>query len=122
MSQIVREENVPLIDLHKTSAILYEVLGKEGSRKLFVHYPAGSFPGQESELKDDSHHSPYGAYELAKCVVEGIKSVVPELAQYLLDTPSFNPAVPDPIEVWYWPVSQVLSQQDTEKIRYCPSN
>ena len=108
MRQVAQEENVPLIDLNSMSAMLYETLGIEGSRKLFVHYPAGSFPGQDTELKDDSHHSAYGAYELAKCVVEGIKASVPELAGDLLDMPAFDPAYPDPFESWYWPVSPVF--------------
>jgi lysophospholipase L1-like esterase len=106
--QVAREENVPLIDLNAMSASLYEALGPEDSKKLFVHYPAGSFSGQEAELKDDSHHSAYGAYELAKCIVEGIKASVPELARYLSDTPAFDPAHPDPFENWCWPVSPVF--------------
>ena len=30
-------------------------------------FPAGSFPGQDKPLADDTHFSAYGAYELAKC-------------------------------------------------------
>ncbi|MBN1413476.1 MAG: rhamnogalacturonan acetylesterase [Bacteroidales bacterium] len=108
MRQVAQEENAPLIDLHEMSAVLYEALGVDASKKLFVHYPANSFPGQDTELKDDSHHSPYGAYELAKCVTEGIKANVPGLARYLVDTPTFNPVRPDPVEDWYWPVSPVF--------------
>jgi len=77
----------------------------EGSKKIFVHYPANSFPGQDKELADNSHHSTYGAYQLAKCIVEGIKSNVPELAAYLKDTPAYHPENPDPYENWKWPVS-----------------
>ncbi len=103
--QVAREENVPLIDLNAMSATLYEALGPEGSKKLFVHYPAASFPGQETELKDDSHHSVYGAYELAKCVAEGIKAAVPELAVHLVELPPYDPARPGPFESFSWPVS-----------------
>jgi lysophospholipase L1-like esterase len=42
MRQVSDEENVPLIDLFEMSRILYEALGPEDSRKLFVHYPAGN--------------------------------------------------------------------------------
>jgi lysophospholipase L1-like esterase len=114
MRQVALEENVPLIDLNSMSAMLYETLGVEGSKKLFVHYPAGSFPGQDTELMDDSHHSAYGAYELAKCVVKGIKASVPELAGDLLDMPAFDPAYPDPFESWYWPVSPVYETTKPE--------
>jgi lysophospholipase L1-like esterase len=105
MRQVASEEHVPLIDLNAMSALLYEALGVEGSKRAFVHYPANSFPGQEKELADNSHHSTYGAYQLAKCIVEGIKSNVPDLAAYLKDTPSYHPENPDPFEEWNWPVS-----------------
>ncbi|MBN2273472.1 MAG: rhamnogalacturonan acetylesterase [Bacteroidales bacterium] len=105
MRQVAQEENVPLIDLNKMSAVLYEALGVEGSKKLFVHYLAASFPGQDTELMDNSHHSAYGAYQLAKCVVEGIKASVPDLAAYLIVTPLYNPSQPDSFEEWTWPVS-----------------
>jgi lysophospholipase L1-like esterase len=110
MRQVAKEENVPLIDLNSMSKILYEALGPENSKKAFVHYPAGSFPGQDQELKDDSHHSSYGAYELAKCVVEGMKTSVPELAKYLADDINpFDPAYPDPFSEWSLPVSIDIS-------------
>ena len=105
MRQVAAEEHVPLIDLNAMSAAFYEALGVEGSKRAFVHYPANSFPGQDKELADNSHHSTYGAYELAKCVVEGIKSNVPDLAVYLKSTPSYHPENPDPFDKWSWPVS-----------------
>ena len=43
---------------------------------VYTYYPAGSFPGQTAGLKDDSHFSAYGAYELATAVVEGIKEAL----------------------------------------------
>ncbi len=103
--QVAREEHVPLIDLHAMSTDLYEALGVEGSKRAFVHYPANSFPGQEKALADNSHHSTYGAYELAKCVVEGIKANIPNLAQYLHVVPPFDPKHPDPFSQWKLPVS-----------------
>ncbi len=78
------EENVPLIDLHAMSRTLYEALGPEGSKKLFNH-------------PDGTHHCNYGSYELAKCVVEGIKADELGLARFLVtDLPAFDPAHPDP--------------------------
>ena len=64
-----------------------------------MHYPANTFPGQTAALKDDTHFNAYGGYELAKCVVEGIKTNVPELAKFLADdvTP-FDPAKPDALD------------------------
>jgi lysophospholipase L1-like esterase len=100
------EEKVPVIDLNAMSKILYEAWGREKSKQAFVHYPAGTFPGQDKDLEDNTHFNPYGAYELAKCVVEGIKSNHLAIANALLDNlPSFDPAHPDPVETWYWPRS-----------------
>lgn len=108
--QTGREENVPVIDLNAMSKELYEALGPEASKKAFVHYPAGSFPGQDKDLKDDTHFSTYGAYQLAKCVVEGIKANDLELAKFLLpDLPAYNPAQPDPVGRWRLPVSSQVS-------------
>jgi lysophospholipase L1-like esterase len=99
MKQVAQEENIPCIDLNAMSKVFYEALGVEKSKVAFVHYPAGSFPGQEKELADNTHFSTYGAYQLAKCVVEGIKAQIPDLAPYILDgLPQYNPANPDVFE------------------------
>jgi len=106
MRQLARDENVPLIDLNAMSKVLYEAWGPDDSTKAFVHYPAGTFPGQTAELKDDTHFNSYGAYELAKCVVEGIKSHQLGIAKFLIgDTPPFDPAHPDPVAQWTLPPS-----------------
>ena len=108
MRQTAGEENVPLIDLFSMSAILFESLGVEGTKHAFVHYPAGTF--QEDELKDNSHFNNYGAYQLAKCIVEGIKTNHLGIEKYLFDdlTP-FDPANPDPFNSWELPVSPMIS-------------
>ncbi len=104
--QTGQEENVPVIDLNAMSLKLYAAFGPEGSKRAFVHYPAGTFPGQEQPLKDDTHHNAYGGYELARCVVEGIKAHVPALAKSLAPgVPAFDPARPDPVETVQIPPS-----------------
>lgn len=96
MRHTAREENVALIDLTAMSKVFYGALGPEESKKAFVIYPAGTFPGQNQELKDNTHFNSYGAYELAKCIVEGIKAARLDLAKFLIgDTPAFDPARPD---------------------------
>ena len=94
--QVGAEEKVPVIDLHAMSLKLYNALGPEKSTKAFVFYPANTWPGQDKELADNTHHNAYGGYELARCMVEGIKANVPELAKHLVqDAGSFDPAKPD---------------------------
>jgi lysophospholipase L1-like esterase len=110
MRQTAKEESVAVIDLNAMSKILYEALGPEESKKLFVHYPANTFPGQEAELKDNTHFSTYGAYELAKCVVNGIKDTKIPLASFLKDDwKGFNPARPDRVQDWKLPMSAFLT-------------
>ena len=98
--------NVPFIDLNTMTKTLYETLGVENSKKLFVIYPANTFPGQKEALNDNTHFNSYGAYELAKCVIEGIRLSVPELAKYFRDeVMPFDPAKPDPFERFSLPLS-----------------
>ncbi len=78
---------------------LYQALGAEGSKEVFLHVPAGTYPGQDPPIADDTHFSSYGAYEIARCVVEGIRSGMPDLAALLADDIiPFDPARPDPVE------------------------
>ncbi len=109
MRQTAKEERVALVDLNAMSKILYEAWGPEGSIKAFVHFPANTFPNQAKELKDNTHFTAYGAYELAKCVVKGIKQNVPGLAKYLqTGLPVFDPAQPDPFSKWALPASAFI--------------
>ena len=101
---LAAREQLPLIDLNVASTKLLEALGEEGSKALHVFMDAGTLPNQKQPLHDNSHFSPYGAYEVARCVVEAIRSVVPELAHHLHpNLPTFNPEQPDPQHALVWP-------------------
>lgn len=96
MKQVAQEENVPLIDLNQMSKTLYEAWGVDNSVKAFVHYPAGTFPGQDKALEDNTHFNPYGGYEIAKCVVQGIINIHLPIKKYIVkDFKGFNPKNPD---------------------------
>jgi lysophospholipase L1-like esterase len=108
MRQLAKKENIPLIDLNAMSKQLYEALGVENSKKAFVHYPANTYPDQDKPLEDNTHFNPYGAYELAKCVVQGIIDNKMELKEYVVDDfNGFNPGQPDNWETFFWPESPV---------------
>ena len=102
MRWLAAKENVPLIDLNEMTRTLYEALGTETSKRAFVHYPAGTYPGQTKAFEDNTHFNPYGAYQIAQCVIEGMKKAVPELAKYLKIDPSYNPAQPDDVNSFHW--------------------
>ena len=80
--QAARDEKTPLIDLNAMSKVLYEALGPKEIGKAF---------------QDGTHHNNYGSYELARCVVEGIKQNKLDLVKFLADdVQPFDPAKPDP--------------------------
>ncbi len=104
--QTAKEENVALVDLNAMSKIMYEAWGPERSVKAFVHYPANTFPGQDKKLEDNTHFNTYGAYEIARCIVQAIQDIKLPLAKNLKNNiPVFDPAKPDAVENWYWPQS-----------------
>lgn len=78
------EENVPVIDLNAMSHEFYEALGPVNAPKAFAD-------------GDTTHHDNYGSYELAKAIVTGIRQQNILLEPYLVNTPAFDPAHPDPL-------------------------
>jgi lysophospholipase L1-like esterase len=93
--QAAKELNVPLIDLNAMSKLFYEALGPEKSKLAFKE-------------GDGTHHNNYGSYELAKCIVEGIKANKLGLVKYLAaDVPAFDPNHPDALESFNVPASPV---------------
>lgn len=115
MRQLAAEEKVALIDLNAMSKTLFEALGPDGTLKAFVHYPAHTFPGQDQPLADNTHFNSYGAYELARCVVDGIRQANLGIAKYLNETAKpFDPSHPDPPDAWNLPASPVWTGQKPE--------
>jgi lysophospholipase L1-like esterase len=109
---LAAEEKVALIDLNLMSTRLYEALGVEPSKKAFVHYPANSYPGQDKALADNTHFNPYGAYELAKCVIQGIRDNHLGIEKFIADgLPEFDPSHPDSPAAFAWyesPARQIV--------------
>jgi lysophospholipase L1-like esterase len=74
-------EAAALIDLHAMSKVFYRALGTN----------------LDKAFQDGTHHNNYGSYELARCVVEGIRQNKLSLAKFLQDDPGFDPAYPDSV-------------------------
>lgn len=103
MRWVAQRENVPVIELHDMTRTLYETLGIEASKKAFVHYPAGTYPGQDKKLEDNTHFNPYGAYQIAKCVIEEMKRIGLPVIDYLRkDYKTFSPSHPDSPSDFKW--------------------
>jgi lysophospholipase L1-like esterase len=88
---VAAEEKVALIDLNAASIAFYQALGPEKSPLAFGN---GG--------KDATHHNVYGAYILARAVVEGIRGSGSPLAGLLAPgLAPFDPAHPMPPEAFH---------------------
>lgn len=109
MKALAERENVPVIDLNSMTKTFFETLGYEDSKRALVHYPMGTFEGQTKPFADNTHFNPYGAYEVAKLVVLGMKQQNLPMVKYLRDTDAdssewknFSPATPDDWKTFKW--------------------
>jgi lysophospholipase L1-like esterase len=103
--EAARESGAVLIDLNVGSKLLYEALGETPALALFKHNADGSG-------RDATHHSPYGAYQLAKIVVEGLRgSGLPIARAIRPDLPRFDPARPDALAAVAIPPSPTYTDQ-----------
>lgn len=76
---LAKEKNVPLIDLNGMSVSLYAGMGEDLPRAFI----------------DGTHHSGYGAYSVAMCVVQGVIDAKLPLAKHVVaDWKPFDPAKP----------------------------
>jgi lysophospholipase L1-like esterase len=90
MQEVAKENDVALIDLHAMSRALYRAIG----------------PQLKQAFQDGTHHNAYGSYELAKCVIEGIRQDRLPLAKFIVDdVPPFEPGHPDSLETFNIPAS-----------------
>jgi lysophospholipase L1-like esterase len=93
---VAKEENCALIDLHAMSRTFYRAL-RENVDKAF---------------QDGTHHNNYGSYELAKCVVNGIRENKLPLAKSITDDfENFDPAKPDDVNTFEMPASPNASKE-----------
>ncbi len=109
MWSVAKREQVPVIDLNEMTRTFFETLGFEDSKKALVHYPAHTYPDQDKALADNTHFNPYGAYEVAKMVVMGMKQLgLPLVASLRSDWQDFNPSTPDDPNAFVWYDAKVM--------------
>ena len=86
---VAKEENVVLLDMDKKTQILYQQMGIENSKLLFLHLKRGEHPNYPDGKEDNTHFSELGARLVAQLVLDEIKRQIPELASRIF-TPSKN--------------------------------
>ncbi len=95
--QAAKEENVAFIDLHVMSKRLYEAFGKNGSGVLFKD-------------GDGTHHNSFGAYQLAKIIVQAMRDQKLPVAKYLSkDWTTYDPRKPDSPMAFNIPASPAVA-------------
>ena len=110
MEAVAKRENVKVIDLHQMTRELFEAMGEEDSKRALVHYPANTFPNQDKPLADNTHFNAFGAYEVAKCVVMGMKKLNLPITQNLrAEFQDFDPNHPDDWKTFKWAPSKIAS-------------
>jgi lysophospholipase L1-like esterase len=88
-----------LIDLNAQSKTLYEAFGEQPSLALFKHDADGS-------NADTTHHSPFGAWELARIVASDLAHArLPVSASVKAAYRDFDPAHPDALADFHVPSS-----------------
>lgn len=103
MKAVAARENVPVIDLNLMTREFFETLGYENSKRSLVHYPANTFHGQTDPLEDNTHFNPYGAYEIAKMVIMGMKQAgLPPVKHLRPDFEDYDPKYPASWEEFKW--------------------
>jgi len=106
MRKVAQEMKVPLIDVTNMTTAMYESWGDELSKKAFVFYPANTFPGQTKALADNTHFGSFGANEIAKCVVQGIRDLGLDITKNIKTTvPNYDPKKPSQPSDWTVPKS-----------------
>ncbi len=86
--QFAKDNQLACVELNGMSKQLYEYFGPQGSEVLFAHTIT-------PQPYDGTHHSDFGSYELAKCVITGLQRADSPLAKHIVDGFSFDPAKPD---------------------------
>lgn len=101
--QAAKEHGTAFIDLNAMSIPFYMALGKDKAYLAF----AGTGPN-----RDATHHDNYGSYELAKCIVQGIRDNKLPLASHIVDDfKGFDPAHPDDVDAFALPPSPNATTQ-----------
>lgn len=103
MRMVAERENVPIIDLQEMTKVFFEAMGVEDSKRALCHYPIHTWPGQEKELADNTHFNAFGAYEVSKMIVMGMKQYrLPIVSHLRSDWQDFTPMQPDDWQQWKW--------------------
>ncbi len=90
VKQLAAEQQVVFIDLDTMSLELYQQLGPEASRLLFLQLQPGEHPNYPEGKTDNTHFSELGARLVAQLVLKEIRLQLPELASRIVQPAAKN--------------------------------
>ncbi|HZH60813.1 MAG TPA: rhamnogalacturonan acetylesterase [Metabacillus sp.] len=83
MKQLAVEEDVDLIDLTAKSKQLFNKLGPENTKQLFLWLEPHEYHHFPDGKRDNTHLQEFGATKIASLIVEGIKGLNISLKEYV---------------------------------------
>ncbi|MFN8289903.1 MAG: rhamnogalacturonan acetylesterase [Chitinophagaceae bacterium] len=84
VKEVAAKENVLLIDLDTKSRELYQELGKNDSKLLFLQLKPGEHPNYPEGKEDNTHFNELGARLIAQLILKEIKTLIPDLADRVI--------------------------------------
>ncbi len=93
---LAAETGTPLVDLSASSRAYLDEIGPEAARSVFLHVPAGVYPGRPNGTVDDTHFQEYGAIQMARLVAADLATLDVPLADEVesAEPPAAVPAAP----------------------------
>lgn len=93
---IAEETGVPMVDLSSSSREYLNEVGPEFAKSVFLHVPAGVYPGRPNGTVDDTHFQEYGAIQMARLVAADTAKLDIPLASHVTDADAADeaPAAP----------------------------
>lgn len=81
VKQVAREMNITCIDLDSSSRDVYQRMGADNSKLLFLQLQPGEHPNYPSGKEDNTHFNELGARVVAQLVLADIRKLLPDLAK-----------------------------------------
>lgn len=81
---LAKERNVPLIDLDQRSMELYQQLGEETSKLLFLQLQPGEHPNYPEGKTDNTHFNELGARLVAQIVLKELQALNIDLKHHIV--------------------------------------
>ncbi|WP_202076576.1 rhamnogalacturonan acetylesterase [Caldalkalibacillus salinus] len=81
MRELASQCQVPLIDMAASSQALFESLGPDGTKDIFLWLEPGVHPHYTEGVQDNTHFSEHGAKEMARLAVMDLVTLSFPLAQ-----------------------------------------